>query len=591
MRRDRALAALTAAALTLLAAGEAGASRSPAFRVHPRDPGTSARTLHELAAGEDTPKVWVFFTDKEIFDSETCAARLDEARDALGPRARRRRAKVLTPDLVDFRDIPVSAAYRDAVRDAGAVILRESRWLNAVSVRAPRAVLTDLAALDCVRRIVPVRGFRTFAPVPSSADGPVARHDTRGAFDYGPSFAQLDEIGVIDAHAAGWSGAGVVVALFDTGFKRDHPAFQHIVADGRILAQWDFVNDDAETMDGPGDPAGGQDHGSSVWSVCAGFTETELIGPAWGASFVLAKTEDVTSETPLEEDNWVAAAEWADSLGIDVLSSSLAYTDWYTVEDMDGDTAVITVAADIAVSRGIVVCTAAGNMGDSDWYIVTPPADGDSVIAVGAVDAANQVVGFSSHGPTADGRTKPEVVARGLAVVCACNFTHDPLGDEFATNNGTSLAAPLVAGCAALVLEAHPEWAPMTVREALLTTADNAAMPDNDRGWGRVDVMAAIEGAVGSPSSSAPVSNGLTARPNPFRGSTVLVASGRAGAGSITIHDVAGRLVWSAPVVPGATHVTWNGRDRGGRPVAPGVYVASLTHGAWRADTKVVRRN
>jgi subtilisin family serine protease len=285
----------------------------------------------------------------------------------------------------------------------------------------------------------------------------------------------------------------------------------------------------------------------------------------------------------------VAAAEWADSLGADVLSSSLAYADWYTVEDMDGDTAVITVGADIAVSRGIVVSTAAGNMGDQDWFIVTAPADGDSVIAVGAVDANNDLAGFSSHGPTADGRTKPEVVARGLGVVCACNYSHERLQDEFATNSGTSLAAPLVSGCAALVLEAHPEWTPMQVREALMLTADNAATPDNDRGWGLVDVWAAIQGVVEVQTSESAVAPVLVARPNPFRTSTTLVAASGLGEGWVEIHDIAGRLVWTAPVSQGGVSLTWDGRNRDGRPVARGVYVATLRVGEWRATAKLVR--
>jgi subtilisin family serine protease len=349
-------------------------------------------------------------------------------------------------------------------------------------------------------------------------------------------------------------------------------------------------------MDGPGDLPGTQDHGSACWSVLGGFYEGELIGPAYGATFVLAKTEDVADEYPEEEDNWVAAAEWGDMLGVDIISSSLAYYRWYTVEDMDGDTAVTTIGADIAASRGILVVNGAGNMGDSDWYIVCAPADGDSIIAVGAVDANNELAGFSSHGPTADGRTKPEVVARGLGVVCACNYTHDPLDDEFATNSGTSLSCPLVAGSAALLIEAAPSWPPMMVREALMMTADNADNPDNDRGWGRIDVSAAIDVALTS--DAAPIAQQvfdarLHVRPNPVRAGTRFVVAMPAqvrqqGPVSLGIFDIAGRRVWSSDALGEATVVDWNARTNDGSLVPPGIYLARLHAGEWQATAKVV---
>jgi hypothetical protein len=203
-----------------------------------------------------------------------------------------------------------------------------------------------------------------------------------------------------------------------------------------------------------------------------------LIGPAFGADFALAKTEIKLSETQIEEDNWVAGVEWADDLGADIVSSSLGYQDWYTYEDMDGNTALCTIAADLAVSKGIVVVNSAGNERITTWYHIIAPADGDSVIAVGAVDLQGGLASFSSAGPTFDGRIKPDVVARGVQTYCA--WANGGYGGA----SGTSLSAPLVAGVCALLLEIHPDWTPIQVREALWHTASQADDPDNLYGYG-----------------------------------------------------------------------------------------------------------
>ena len=204
---------------------------------------------------------------------------------------------------------------------------------------------------------------------------------------------------------------------------------------------------------------------------------------------MLAKTEDSRSETPIEEDYWVEGIEWADSLGAQIVSSSLGYTDWYTFADMDGKTAVTTLAADRAAKLGIVIVTANGNERRNSWGHVIAPADGDSVIAVGAVTSSGSLSSFSSPGPTYDGRIKPEVCAQGTSTFCARNSSNTAYG----YSSGTSLSTPLVAGVAALLLEAHPEWTPMQLREALMMTASNPSAPNNDYGWGIVNVLAALD--------------------------------------------------------------------------------------------------
>jgi subtilisin family serine protease len=292
-------------------------------------------------------------------------------------------------------------------------------------------------------------------------------------------------INVRPIHAQGLTGRGVIVAILDTGFRKSHLAFQS----SRVLAERDFVMGDSDVQQNPADPKDYSDlHGTACWSLLGGYAPGQTIGPAFGADFILAKTEDVRSEKPIEEDYWVAGMEWAEALGADVLSSSLGYTGWYTFAKMDGQTAVTTRAADRAVGLGVVVVTAVGNERQNSWGHVIAPADAFGVIAVGAVDARGALASFSSPGPTADGRIKPEVCAMGVNNYIATNSSDT----KFSWGSGTSFSTPMTAGVAALLLEAHPDWTPAQVRTALMQTARSASAPGNDFGWGLINAAAAV---------------------------------------------------------------------------------------------------
>ncbi|HRX52541.1 MAG TPA: S8 family serine peptidase, partial [Candidatus Krumholzibacteria bacterium] len=255
-----------------------------------------------------------------------------------------------------------------------------------------------------------------------------------------------------------------------------------------VVDAYDFLNDDAVVDNEPDDPATAHNHGTATWSNVGAHRPGVLVGPAYGADFALAKTEDVAGEYPQEEDFWVAGLEWLEGLGVDVVNSSLGYSNWYVFADLDGNTAVTTRAADHAAALGVVVVNSAGNARANSWGHIIVPSDGDSVIAVGAVDADGVVTYFSSPGPTADGRIKPDVSARGLQ-----NSTAGAGSDDaYSSASGTSLAAPLVTGVAALILERQPGLTPLQVREALRATADHALLPNNDIGWGLIDAHAAV---------------------------------------------------------------------------------------------------
>jgi subtilisin family serine protease len=525
------------------------------------------------------PAYWVFFRDRGSFAAPTEREAIDSARAALSPRALARRAKVGAP--LDLLDLPPAGAYAEAVRSTGARLRVTSRWLNAVSVEADDVQVAALRAMPFVAEVRRVAA-RPNRPRLAAPVEPVPRRIPLGAeprprsLDYGACASQILPIQVDQLHDAGYSGAGVLVCMLDTGFLRTHESLDAV----DVVAEHDFVQGDGVTSNQAGDDPGQHNHGTYCLSLLAGWAPGDLIGPAYGASFALGKTETISSESPLEEDWWVAGAEWADSLGADVISSSVGYKDWLEYEDLDGNTAVVTIGADLAVASGICVINAAGNEGDDPWLHVIAPADGDSVIAAGAVDSLGVIAAFSSRGPTFDGRTKPDVCAMGKGNLVA--LPSDDVG--YGRGSGTSFSAPLVAGVAALLLEAHPNWGPIQVREALRTTADRASAPDDDYGWGVVQAADAVNAATTAPSVAPPARGVLLASPNPSRDVTTLRFSVERGAApsAVTIHDVAGRLVRTLPVGPSdraAGALTWDGRDEAGRPVASALYFARARGG------------
>ncbi len=441
-------------------------------------------------------KVWVFFTDKGIFSQGELQIGLESAKEALSERALKRREKVRGNNPVDFRDIPVYEPYVDAVLSTGVELKHRTKWFNGISVISKISNLENIAQLPFVRRVEMVKWLGTSLDEPklNGIDGSPTE-DKAYVYDYGPSESQLVQINVPPAHAMGFDGTGAMVCMLDVGFKKEHQAFEHIINEGRLIAEWDFINNDDDTDLEPGDDPSQADHGTLTWSTLGGQSDGHLYGPSFRADFILGKTEDITSEHHIEEDNWAAGAEWADSIGADVISSSLGYRyDFdapdsdYSYSDMDGNTTIVTIAADLAAYNGIVVCNAMGNEG---WYgdgSLIAPADADSIIACGAVDSEGYIAGFSSLGPTFDGRIKPEVVARGVGTDCAS--PNDMQG--YTQASGTSLSTPLVGGAAGVVISAHPNWSVMQVREALMMTANNMGDPNNTFGWGLINTTKAI---------------------------------------------------------------------------------------------------
>ena len=422
-----------------------------------------------LLFGQD--RYWVFFEDKDE------AVESFQFSDFLSSASLQRRAEQEID--IHINDFPVSLSYINEIKDLGFEVYRSSRWLNAISVIIEhKNDLVLISELDFVSKIQKVKSYYRKAIVDE-----VGFDQKVVANSYGPSYGQIAQLNGHLVHEQGHKGQGIIIAVMDASFYRvdDLRMFDSLWTNNQILDTWDFVlnqelNYDIDTIGY---------HGTMVLSCMGGNMQDSLIGTAPKASYMLFRTEDTSSETLTEEDNWVAAAEQADALGAHVINTSLGYSNLtddpentHTYSDMDGNTTVITIAADIAASKGMLVVNSAGNSGGSEWYYITAPADGDSVLTIGAIGADSVLTSFSSHGPTADGRMKPNVVAQGLFSV-VCN-----LEDGIRTANGTSFSSPIIAGMAASVWSAMPEVSSMDLFNLIQESGHLFPEGNNDYGYG-----------------------------------------------------------------------------------------------------------
>ena len=296
---------------------------------------------------------------------------------------------------------------------------------------------------------------------------------------YGRAYHQADMLGTTELHNAGYRGQGMTIAVLDAGFPAVNSisAFSHLFQNNSIKGTFDFVLKQENVY-------GANSHGTAVLSTMAAYEPGKMIGTAYEANYLLLRTEDAATEHNIEEINWLLAAEYADSAGADVINSSLGYSTFdapsrsYTYTEMDGNTALVAKAADIAAAVGILVVTSAGNEGNSSWRYISSPADADSVLSVGAVDSLGMKASFSSFGPSADGQIKPDVVAMGQQVYILTT------AGNVAKSNGTSFSGPIVAGFAASLWQANPSRTNYEMVQLLRQSGSQAANPDNSLGYG-----------------------------------------------------------------------------------------------------------
>lgn len=495
----------------------------------------------QLVEAQTGNRYWIAFTDKN-----NSPFSLNNPSAYLSQRAIQRRTN--QGIAIDSSDLPVNPRYLDSLLAKGATVRHTSKWLNGATIEVPNLqVLADIQALPFVRSSRKTGRISFNRPGVEDKFGsytsasPMLRIDRLTNADYGASYNQIRLHNGDVLHNLGYRGEGMRIAVFDAGFINVNilSCFDSLFSQNRIVDTYDFV--DLNT-----NPYVFDSHGTYVLGCMAGVIPGELIGTAPRAQYMLYRTENNVggSENQIEEDNWVAAAERADSAGADVFNTSLSYTTFddptmnYSYADMNGNTARITRASDMAAKKGILVVASAGNYGGGGWTYVGAPADGDSVLSVGATNAEGQRTGFSSIGPTSDGRIKPEVMAQGsAAVTCALN------GQGITFVSGTSFSGPIMAGLATILWQAHPSRTNMQIFEALKQSGNNRLTPNNQVGWGLPDLQLALNALSARDLSAV---EQLKVYPNPFSDKLQIQFEQKISSiNTLNLRDLQGRIVYS----------------------------------------------
>ncbi len=412
---------------------------------------------------------FVQFTDKN-----TSLFSIDQPEDYLSNRAIVRRSKCKVS--IDQKDFPVTQTYIDQVVLLGAQLLYPLKWFNGIVVRSDINVKNQIALLSYVTAVDASVVFRKGVKKSTQS----FLNKSAILEDFGNAFLQNDMLGISQMHNEGYTGNGVLIAITDDGFLNTNinAGFNTLYTNGQVIGTHDLVDIDTSLYQ----QGGG--HGAEVFSIIAGSLSGQFSSPAIDADYMLFRTEDVSSESPLEELNWVRAAELADSSGVDIIQVSLGYTTFddpaldHSWLDLDGASSYISKGASIAYQKGIIVVVSAGNEGDKAWKKILCPADVDGVLAIGAVDYTETRSGFSSYGNSADGRIKPDLMALGQGV----SF----IGTDglVRAGSGTSFASPLISGLAAGLVQAHPTLTHKQIMYAMRLSADRYLNPDSYYGYG-----------------------------------------------------------------------------------------------------------
>lgn len=481
---------------------------------------------------------WVQFTDKA-----NSPYSINNPEAYLSQRALDRRARLGIE--IDEYDIPVNPQYLQAVADCGAQLLNPSKWLNGVSVyTSSSSVIDAINELDFVEVVRNCEDYPEaqrdkeiwLANEMKMSGSPVVARDF-----YGGAHDQVYQLRVNELHDMGFDGTGVVIAVLDGGFvgTDTHRCFDNMREEGRLLGVRDYVYGSTSVYSQSA-------HGTSCLSTIAAYDPQNMVGTAPKASFYLFHTEDGDGENIVEEYNWVSAAEYADSLGVDVCTTSLGYIDFdmpqwdHPIEHYDGHTAPMTIGAEIAASRGMICTNSAGNEGDG-YCTLGIPADAEHILTIGAVNAAGERAYFSSVGPTYDGRIKPDVMAVGQGTYVASPYSW--YGDYY-NGDGTSFSNPVLAGAVACLRQARPNASVQEICDAVRMAGNNAANPDSYNGYGIPDFVQAMEMLPLHVDTFVQQNEIIAVFPNPSKGN-VHIQMNEGYQAEIKVYDLMGRHLTS----------------------------------------------
>jgi subtilisin family serine protease len=492
----------------------------------------------------------------------------------------------------DSLDLPVSKKYLDQVSWMSNYILYASKWMNAAVLVTDKARADQMAALPFVSKVELVgKGFlakpgarvkyTAFASVTLETNCENPKLNTRelaianNSYDF-----QNQLIGIDDMHKQGFTGDGVTVAVFDAGFPgvKTSSAFAHLFTNKQLVGQKDFVRPwNAEVFID-------NQHGTNVLSLISANESAKLISGAFDSDYILVITEEVATEYRVEEYNWVRGAEYADSLGVDIINSSLGYWDFddlsmnYTLADLNGKTTVITRGATIAAKKGILIVNSVGNYGGRGASSLVAPADAEGILSVGSVKRTGEISTFSSRGPTGDGRIKPELVAFGDSpVLIRSNGT-------VGSSNGTSFSAPQIAALAAGLWEARPEWTKDELIENLLRSGTQYDKPDNLLGYGVPNFMDAYFGEILSLESEEDVE--WKVFPNPLDSDEISIQFGTGLSSDFELIDMTGKSLMLSKLIRANPKSPFRVQLGG---IKPGVYLIQMRDGAYVRQTKLLR--
>ncbi len=520
-----------------------------------------------LSAFAQEAKYAIYFADKN--DNPFS---VDNPGEFLSQRAIDRRERLNIE--IDETDLPVNPVYIAAVEAEGAVFMNASKWLNTATFEiADDAILSNILALDFVEKAVLVKpaGIRSELKNSDKLDQDEIRplaasqyfkasSSANNVFDYGYAENQISMLNGIPLHEKGFAGQGMMIAVLDAGFVNadQMPALDSLFAQNRMLGTRDFVL--------PGNNVfapGNHSHGSSVLSTMASWSPGLIVGTAPLANYWLIRTEDGPTEYLIEEYNWVAGAEFADSLGADVINSSLGYTTFndpemdHTYEDMNGETTPVTLGATAAGQKGILVCNSAGNSGNDNWHYIGAPADAQHIITVGAVDPEGVYAPFSSVGPTADGRIKPNITAQGSQAIVAST---SPANDTVYGGYGTSFSSPIAAGMVACLRQAAPDLSVDEFIGLLEESSSYYQNPDDEYGYGIPDFEMALN-LSGITKTDMPQDNAFRmVSQNPVQDDIILTTNKLNALVDVQIMDVKGSIVYSGSYrIESGGHIVING--------------------------------